>query len=136
MPGSHNQHGCMPEVLGLITEMTLFYDKYHLLQREARAAFNTDLRDLHHRLSRTGVVLERDVGSVSRRIKHMHDHFNAWMENPVNREKTWNLHPSDDFDLFVSKGKIVLARMEHEILTHRIAGGGGGSNKGENKSEN
>jgi hypothetical protein len=122
MPYAHNAHGCMPDVLNFVTEMTVFYDKYHLLQPESRAAFNEDMSALHRRLSRTCVVVERDVGSVSRRMHAMQIHFKKWMDDPAHQNKHWKLHPSDDFNLLVSKSKIILARMEHEVLTHQIFG--------------
>jgi hypothetical protein len=112
----------MPDVLNFITEMTVFYDKYHLLLPESRAAFNEDMSALHRRLSRTCVVVERDVNSLSRRMHAMQIHFRKWMDDPVHQNKHWNLHPSDDFALLVSKSKIILARMEHEVLTHQIFG--------------
>lgn len=120
MPYAHNTHGCMPDVLHFISEMKTFYDKYHLLPPESRAAFHKDISELHHRLSRTSVVVERDVGSVSRRMQAMQSHFNKWMEDPAHKNKHWKLHPSDDFKLFLSQSKIILARMQHEVLTHQI----------------
>jgi hypothetical protein len=120
MPYAHNTHGCMPDVLNFVTEMTVFYDKYHLLLPESRTAFNKDISELHHRLSRTSVVVERDVDSVSRRMQAMQTHFTKWMEDPAHQNKHWKLHPSDDFKLLVSKSKIILSRMQHEVLTHKI----------------
>jgi ABC-type proline/glycine betaine transport system ATPase subunit len=112
----------MPDVLHFISEMKTFYDKYHLLQPESRAAFQKDIAELHHRLSRTSVVVERDVGSISRRMQAMQTHFTKWMEDPMHQGKHWKLHPSDDFMLFASQSKIILARMQHEVLTHQILG--------------
>ena len=116
-----NLHGCMPDVLSFVTEMVVFYDKYHLLMPEARVKFREDMNSLHRRMSRTCVVAEADVGSLSRRLQAMHLDFKKWMEDPMHENKEWNLHPSDEFKLLISKSKVILARMEHEILTHRFA---------------
>jgi hypothetical protein len=120
MPYTHNPHGCMPDVLNLVSEMTLFYDKYHLLRPDARVTLNKDMDSLHRRLSKACVVLEADIASLSRRLQVMDAHFQSWMQDPAHQNKTWRLHPSDDFKLLKSKSKIVLARMEHEILTNQL----------------
>lgn len=122
MPYKANPNGCMPEVMNFLMEMMLFYDKYHLLPQENRVALNRDFDILLHRLSRTCVVTERDIGSVFRRLEAMKSHFSKWMLDPVNINKTWTLHPEKDFNLLLSKSNIVLARMQHEILTHEITG--------------
>lgn len=122
MPYAGNPHGCMPDVLNFITEIDRFYAKYHLLDGERREATHNDLTALHRRMTRTCVVIQHDVESVTRRLQAITAHFNTWMAEPVHNNRKWVLHPSEDFKLLISKGKVVLAHMEHEILTHQVVG--------------
>jgi hypothetical protein len=120
MPGRRTSHGCMTDVLGCVAEVTLFCDKYHLLPPDERVAFDRETARLQQRLSDACVVLPGDVGALSRRIAALQKHFERWMQSDGREHKQWNLHPADDLRLLVSKSRIVLARMEHEILTHQI----------------
>jgi hypothetical protein len=117
---SRRAHGCLPDVLACVAEVSLFYDKYHLLPPAERAAFDGESARLEKRLAGASVVLPGDVGSLSRRLAALQKHFERWMQDPAREHKQWNLHPADDLRLLLSKSKIVLARMEHEILTHQI----------------
>jgi len=114
----------MRDVLGFLHEMAIFYDKYHILPPETRAAFDKDMCDLTKRMSQATMVADSHVVSLQKRLNRLSANFEAWVHQPLNESKHWNLHPSDDLQLFLSKGKIIVSRMEHEVLSHRICAAG------------
>jgi hypothetical protein len=108
----------MAEALAFIDKVSLFYDKYHILEFEERVALQHRLKETHHEWAKRTAFEQQHVDFLEVLIRELRSHYQQWMQDDRVANKRWRRHPGESMKRMLLESANTNARLQ-EALAHQ-----------------
>jgi len=108
----------MAEALAFMDKVSLFYDKYHILECEERHALQHRLAETQHEWARRTGFEQQHVDFLEGLMRELLWHFHEWMQDDRVARKRWRRHPGESMKRMLLESVNTSARM-NEALAHQ-----------------
>ena len=118
MPHAADFGAAMAEALTFIDKVSLFYDKYHILECEERVALQHRLKETHHEWAKRTGFEQQHVDFLEVLIRELRLHYQEWIQDDRVARKRWRRHPGESIKRMLLESANTTTRM-HEVLAHQ-----------------
>jgi len=108
----------MAEALAFMDKVSLFYNKYHILEFEERVALQHRLKDTKHEWAKRTAFEQQHVDFLEVLIRELRLHYQEWMQDELVARKRWRRHPGESMKRMLLESVNTTTRM-HEVLAHQ-----------------
>jgi hypothetical protein len=118
MPHTADFGAAMAEALAFMDKVSLFYDKYHILECEERVALQHRLKETHHEWAKRTGFEQQHVDFLEVLTRELRLHYQQWMQDELVARKRWRRHPGESMKRMLFESTNTNARM-NEVLAHQ-----------------
>jgi hypothetical protein len=118
MPHAADFGAAMAEALTFIDKVSLFYDKYHILEFEERVSLQHRLKETHHEWAKRTAFEQQHVDMIETLTRELRAHYQEWMQDGRLVNKRWRRHPGEELNGLLREAPNTTTRMQ-EVLAHQ-----------------
>jgi hypothetical protein len=115
MPHAADFGAAMAEALTFIDKVSLFYDKYHILECEERVALQHRLKETHREWAKRTGFEQQHVDFLEVLTRELRLHYQEWIQDVRLANKRWCRHPGEELNGLLREVPNTTTRMQEAL---------------------
>ncbi len=115
MPHAADFGAAMAEALAFIDQVSLFYDKYHILECEERHSLQHRLKETHREWAKRTAFEQQHVDFLEVLTRELRLHYHEWIQDGRLANKRWRRHPGEELNGLLLESTNTTTRMQEAL---------------------